>query len=226
MAELGPIASYHDHTRTDAIALLPAKVGRTLDFGGGIGATGAALRTDGRADHVVLFDLVASDALPAIDAAEALDFDDTGAVAAAAARHGPFDTIMALDVLEHLRDPWATSRALAGALADGGRMLISVPNVASVVVLGPLLLRDRFDYVDAGVLDRTHLRWFTRRTIVALARDAGLAVTRVEAAPLTPKYRLLDRATLGLLRRFLAKQWLVLAEKTPPRRAPAPQRHK
>lgn len=212
-----PVKSYHDHVRTDAMALLPARVGRTLDFGGGIGATAAALKAGGRAERVVLFDQVASDALPAIDAAEALDFEDTEAIAAAATRHGPFDTVLALDVLEHLRDPWAVSRTLAASLAEGGRMLISVPNAASLVLVGPLLLRDSFEYVDAGVLDRTHLRWFTRKSIVALAQGAGLTVTRVEAAPLTTKYRLLDRATVGLLRRFLAKQWLVLAEKPPGR---------
>ncbi len=214
--ELKPVSSYHDLTRTDALAMLPARVGRTLDFGGGIGATAAALRMDGRADHVVLFDQVASNALPQIDAAEPLDFEDTHSVAEAAARHGPFDTILALDVLEHLRDPWAVSGALADALRDGGRMLISVPNVASSVVIGPLLLRDRFDYVDAGVLDRTHLRWFTRVSIVALAEGAGLSVVRVAAAPMARRYRWMDRASLGLLRRFLARQWLVLAEKRAP----------
>lgn len=205
--------NYHDLVRHDALAMLPERVGRVLDFGGGIGATAAALRDTGRADHVVLFDQVADNALPAIDAAEALDFEDVGAVAGLVRKHGPFDTVLALDVLEHLRDPWAVAEALGEGVRPGGRLLVSVPNVASLAVLGPLLLKDDFAYVDAGVMDRTHLRWFTRRTAAALAQGRGLRVERVAHNPFTRKYALANTLTLGLAKRFLAKQWLTLAVK-------------
>lgn len=205
--------NYHDLIRHDALAMLPEKVGRVLDFGGGVGATAAALRDTGRAGHAVLFDQVADNALPAIDAAEALDFEDLGAVADLAKRHGPFDTILALDVLEHLRDPWGVAEALRGALNPGGRMLVSVPNVSSATVLAPLLLRDRFTYVDAGVMDRTHLRWFTRKTAAELTQGPGFRIERVAHNPFTRKYALANALTLGLAKRFLAKQWLTLVVK-------------
>lgn len=204
---------YHDLVRTDATALLPPRGGRVLDFGGGIGATGASLKESGRADSVVLFDQIADAALPVIDATEALDFDDVEGVSVLAERHGPFDTILALDVLEHLRDPWGVIGVLAKSLAPGGRMIVSLPNVASAVVLGPLLLKDEFTYVEAGVMDRTHLRWFTRKSAVAMVEGAGLAPQRVVRNPFSRKYKLARVLTLGLFDRFLAKQWIVLATK-------------
>lgn len=207
------ITSYHDLVRQDALAFLPARLGRLLDFGGGIGGTAAALRDSGRADHVVLFDQVAANALPQIDTAEALDFEDCAAVQAKAAAQGPFDTILLLDVLEHLRDPWTTMAALTSSLAPGGRMLISVPNLRFYGVLLPLLLRDRFEYTDAGVLDRTHLRWFTHTSAIALATGPGLVLEAVRWNPGRRWRRLLDTMTLGLFRRFLAFQWLVMVRK-------------
>lgn len=205
--------NYHDLVRHDALALLPEKNGRVLDFGGGIGATVASLRDTGRADHAVLFDQVADKALPAVDAAESLDFENLDQVGELARKHGPFDTVLALDVLEHLRDPWAVAERLTEALRPGGRLLVSVPNVSSSVVVVPLIFANRFAYTEAGVLDRTHLRWFTRDSAIALTRGRGLEVEKVAHDPFTRKRRLANGLTLGLFERFIAKQWLVLARK-------------
>ena len=84
-----------------------------------------------------------------------------------AALDGPFDAIVYGDVLEHLSDPLAALVALNRTLAAGGLVIVSVPNVAHLWVRlsaprGALRLRDR------GILDRTHLRFFTRRTFLAL----------------------------------------------------------
>lgn len=95
---------------------------------------------------------------------------------------GPFDAIVCGDVLEHLRDPLGALRALLRALAPGGLMVVSVPNVAHLWVRLSLLL-GRFDYADRGILDRTHLRFFTRRTLLALLEEAGLAVDGLAATP-------------------------------------------
>src|SRR5690242_10717367 len=110
------VGDYHDRVRRDVFPQIPANAGRVLDFGGGIGSTSAVLKADGRAGSAILFDQVANDAAPAIDGFEAVDLDDLAAVQAAIQRHGPFDTILCLDILEHLHDPWATTRMLAKAL--------------------------------------------------------------------------------------------------------------
>lgn len=91
--------------------------------------------------------------------------------------HGPFDVVVAGDVLEHLSDPAAVLRFVRGVLAPAGFAVVSLPNVAAWPVrLG--LLRGRFEYTDVGILDRTHLRFFTRSTAHELARAAGFDVER------------------------------------------------
>jgi len=95
---------------------------------------------------------------------------------------GPFDAIVYGDVLEHLRDPRATLLALDRALAPGGTVIVSVPNVAHLWVRLSLLV-GRFDYADRGILDRTHLRFYTRRTLLALLGEVGLAVVELAVTP-------------------------------------------
>ena len=96
--------------------------------------------------------------------------------------HGPFDAIVYGDVLEHLSDPRAVLGALDQALAPGGTVIVSVPNVAHLWVRLSLLA-GRFDYADRGILDRTHLRFFTRRTLLELLRGAGLTVSELAVTP-------------------------------------------
>lgn len=73
---------------------------------------------------------------------------------------GPYDVIVCGDVLEHLREPELPLRAFHGLIAPGGRLLVSVPNVAQIR-LRWMHLRGRWDYTPEGIMDRTHLRWFT-----------------------------------------------------------------
>jgi 2-polyprenyl-3-methyl-5-hydroxy-6-metoxy-1,4-benzoquinol methylase len=96
--------------------------------------------------------------------------------------HGPFDAIVYGDVLEHLSDPGAVLRTLDQTLAPGGTVIVSVPNVAHLWVRLSLLA-GRFDYADRGILDRTHLRFFTRRTLRELLRAAGLTVVELAVTP-------------------------------------------
>jgi 2-polyprenyl-3-methyl-5-hydroxy-6-metoxy-1,4-benzoquinol methylase len=94
----------------------------------------------------------------------------------------PFDVMVFGDVLEHLKDPLPVLRAALARLRPGGLVLVSVPNVAHLYVrLG--LLFGRFEYADRGILDRTHLRFFTRASFRRFLRDAGLVVTRLVATP-------------------------------------------
>jgi SAM-dependent methyltransferase len=95
---------------------------------------------------------------------------------------GPFDAIVYGDVLEHLNDPLPVLVALNRTLAVDGRVIVSVPNVAHLWVRLSLLL-GRWDYAERGILDRTHLRFFTRRSFRTFLRDAGLSVDELVATP-------------------------------------------
>lgn len=100
---------------------------------------------------------------------------------------GEFDAIVCGDVLEHLAEPAVALAALVPLLAAGGEIVISVPNVAHLWVRLSLMA-GRFDYTERGILDRTHLRFFTRRTLDRLLEDAGLVPVRRTATPV-PLYQ-------------------------------------
>lgn len=95
---------------------------------------------------------------------------------------GSFDAIVYGDVLEHLSDPLPVLVELDRTLAADGRVIVSVPNVAHVWVRLSLAV-GRWDYADRGILDRTHLRFFTQRSLAAFLRDAGLGVEELVATP-------------------------------------------
>jgi 2-polyprenyl-3-methyl-5-hydroxy-6-metoxy-1,4-benzoquinol methylase len=93
-----------------------------------------------------------------------------------------FDYIVLADILEHLRDPIAVLRRAIPSLRKSGKIIVSVPNVANFVVRLSLLF-GRFDYVDRGILDRTHLRFFTLRSLKKLLLEASCRTIRVMATP-------------------------------------------
>ena len=95
---------------------------------------------------------------------------------------GAFDAIVYGDVVEHLSDPLPVLVALDRSLATDGRVIVSVPNVAHVWQRLSLVL-GRWNYADRGILDRTHLRFFTKRSFVAFLHDAGLGVEELVATP-------------------------------------------
>ncbi len=95
---------------------------------------------------------------------------------------GPFDAIVYGDVLEHVADPLAVLRRLDRTLAAGGVVVLSIPNVAHLW-MRLSLLGGRFQYGDRGILDRTHLRFFTERSLRDLLREAHLSVERWTATP-------------------------------------------
>lgn len=88
---------------------------------------------------------------------------------------GRFDVVLAGDVFEHLVQPLEVVRAAVALLKPDGALVMSVPNVVHADLrLG--LLQGRFDYRETGVLDATHLRWFTHKTLVGMLAEAGLVV--------------------------------------------------
>jgi hypothetical protein len=86
-----------------------------------------------------------------------------------------------------------------------------VPNARHISLFRDLFLRGTFGYSAEGHRDSTHLRWFTRRDIVALVGESGWTVGRIDASSLRPPRQALSTISAGRLREFLALQWFVLA---------------
>lgn len=86
---------------------------------------------------------------------------------------GTFHYIIFGDVLEHLYDPQQTLKNMTPYLMEGGHFLCSIPNIGCIAVIADLI-KGRFDYQDAGILDRTHIRFFTLKSIVDMLETCGL----------------------------------------------------
>jgi SAM-dependent methyltransferase len=93
------------------------------------------------------------------------------------------DAVILADVLEHLSSPSRVLEHLIDVQPDGCVFLISVPNIANISVRLNLLF-GRFDYQERGILDQTHLRFFTRRTFFKLLKSSGLDILECRVTPI------------------------------------------
>jgi len=112
---------------------------------------------------------------------------------------GSFDLIVASHVLEHFKDPWDIVRRLRGFLSSRGQFIGALPNLRHIKISLPLLLSGKFEYVDEGILDWTHTKFFTKSTIRDLLKTSGFAVQKIEPE-FMPKAALASNATLGIFK--------------------------
>lgn len=89
----------------------------------------------------------------------------------------PVDYVIFADVLEHLYNPWQVLHTSTAVLKDGGSILISIPNVSHNSVIIDLI-NGKFNYRPLGLLDNTHIRFFTRESLLQMVADAGLRVEK------------------------------------------------
>lgn len=123
------------------------------------------------------------------------------ALAELRAAEAGYDAFVLFDVLEHLADPWSVLRGLRDIGAPGARALVSIPNVAHWSVRKSLL-RGRWEYEDSGLLDRTHLRFFTFDGAAELLEQSGWRITWRGASPGQPPLVRLPPRALGVLGRW------------------------
>jgi len=193
---------YYGHERPEVIALVPKDAKYVVDVGCGAGGLGRALKRERPHVEVRGIEIVAEQAERAKKV-----LDDVRVIGAEKGLPSDWprpDCVIFADVLEHLVDPWAVLRQWRETLAEGGTVVVSLPNVGHREVLGGVL-RGRWDYQDAGILDRTHLRFFTRATAIELLESTGFRVVRFERA--------LDARGHSL--RKLTKGWLPRTEARP-----------
>lgn len=172
-------SSYFANARADMVALLETdRSSRILELGCGSGGTGRAALAAGKAGEYVGIELSANAAAVARSALTEVILGDVEQLDLSALE-GRFDALVISEVLEHLTDPWATLKRLAACIKPGGAVLASSPNVAQWQVIRALI-GGRFDYTEAGVMDRTHLRWFTPASYRSLFEEAGVRVDHIK----------------------------------------------
>src|SRR3954452_24824723 len=166
-------AAAYERARTEILVHVPATARRVLDVSCATGTTGAALKARQPA-HVTGIEL---EPAYAQEAGQRLDEVITGDVEHAEP-DGTYDTLIAADILEHLKDPWTALRRYAQRLDRHGTAVVSLPNVGHWSTYANLA-RGSWPRRPEGIFDATHLRWFTLRDARALLLQAGLQPTAV-----------------------------------------------
>lgn len=208
----GEIADYYAAERPELLAFLRplGPFGTALDIGCAAGMLGAGLLREG---IVGACDGVELNFEAARLAETRLREVWTGSLESVAAEVSweRYDLMILADVLEHLADPWAALRQLRAHTAPGCKLLLSVPNVRHYKVSLPLLFRGEFRYADDGIMDRTHLHFFTRDSLDETVRECGW-IPRFQGSHMKGRYRRWYMPT-RLLEPFVAVQHMLLAEK-------------
>lgn len=174
-----PEPDYYDHSRLELLDLFPAPPKRLLDVGCGSGATCAAAKARWPGVETIGVEVVAEAAQRAEARVDRIIAGSAESVDFAAAGIGGVDGVLLADVLEHLVDPWRFLERLRPVLDPAATVVASIPNVANLWLLDELAA-GRFSYAGSGLLDKTHLRFFTRQSIAALFVGAGYDIERWE----------------------------------------------
>ena len=210
---------YYENARSDILQLLPAESHKVLEIGCGTGNTLVKLRNLGRARWVggiELNGIAAEKARKHINRIWVGDVNDWLDAKNGPAEESPFDVILCLDVLEHLVDPWTLTVRLANILKPGGSIIAVLPNIRFYKVVLKLLFEGQWEYEESGVLDSTHLRFFTRSTMIAMFEQAGLQVKVATPVANMKPWRnkwILNKLTGGQLLDIYAYSYRLRAEK-------------
>lgn len=213
MAEVSAAtSSYYTIRRDDVLRLVPEGTRTLLDVGCGVGVTGAIAKQMFDMREVVGVEAVEQVALEAEKALDRVLVGDIETLEVDFA-DGYFDCMLFADVLEHLRRPENVLRNLRRYLNDSGVVIASIPNLRNVT---PLLkiITDKFEYEDSGVLDQTHLRFFTLHTMKVMFHAAGYRIVRiVPELSRGWQFKLLNAVTLGLMKPFSVYRYALVAVK-------------
>jgi O-antigen biosynthesis protein len=203
-------ASYYNQVRDELFPFIPLGNHRILEIGCGEGKTLLTLKKTGRAKFLAGVDLYQ----PAIDRAKK-DLDWSLAANIEEVKlpfeSESFDYIILADILEHLIDPWKAMVTLRRFLKKEGFFIISFPNIRNYQILKKLIINDDWFYQEKGILDKTHLRFFTLKSMAALLSQANLKIidTKANAPELNRPLQLLDFLLGRQLSRLMTVQYLL-----------------
>lgn len=203
--------AYYGYIRTDIMSSIPGKGLKVLDIGCGEGTTLVELKKSGKAAEAVgieinegviaatrhLLDNVIIGNIENIE----INYPD-----------GYFDVIIMADVLEHLVDPWGAVRKIKRYLGKEGILIASIPNIREFSIMRSLLVKGDFRYADAGILDRTHVRFFCRKNMVELLKN-DFEILEIKTIPELVKGEMawLNKLTLRKFEEFFVIQYIFVA---------------
>jgi GT2 family glycosyltransferase/2-polyprenyl-3-methyl-5-hydroxy-6-metoxy-1,4-benzoquinol methylase len=182
--ESAKTASYYSFARgeiIDAVVKNGLSAKRVLEIGCAGGATGKKMKETMSVDYYVGVEIceeAAGSARQHLDRVIVADIEKSDLMDFGL-KHGNFDLLLALDVLEHLYNPWDVLASLKKFLKPDGHVIASIPNIQNVTIVNSLI-SGRWRYESAGILDATHVRFFTMEEIEKLFSGADLSITKTE----------------------------------------------
>jgi 2-polyprenyl-3-methyl-5-hydroxy-6-metoxy-1,4-benzoquinol methylase len=211
---VGP--GYYDNERPEIFRLVDESARVILDVGCGRGRLGAKLKQafpERKVFGIEHNDRIAAEAEKVLDGILIGDLQTINISFPAAM----FDCIILADILEHLVDPGAALRKLKPHLKPQGKVVCSIPNIRHYTAILKLLRRG-WEYDDWGLFDRTHLRFFSLRTIKKMLADQGFQIEQIEPRIVASrKMKILNALCFGKLEEFVAWQYLIKARNSPAR---------
>lgn len=174
MQNNNPTSAYFSCDRSEMLAFIKHPPSNVLELGCGEGVFGATLKKlfGCRVVGLEASAKAAAKAALVLDTVhvvniEAFDFERLSET---------FDLVIANDVLEHLINPWNLLSCIRSIIKQDGCFVASIPNMRCYKVLLGLLFKGEWAYCDAGILDRSHLRFFTQKSMRQLFIDSGYTV--------------------------------------------------
>ena len=199
--------------RDETIKYVPDSARTVLDVGCGEGHFGQNLKRHNHSEvwGIELYEVAAGKARTRLNRVITGDIerDDIGLP------ENYFDCIVFNDVLEHMMSPWDILKKIKIYLKTGGRVVASIPNIRYFECMKRLLLHKEWEYADCGVLDWTHLRFFTINSIRKMFEDNGYSVATLEGIDHSGfpwKFNLLNRVLLNRLDDMKYRRFACVAE--------------
>jgi len=199
---------YYRAMREDMLKYIPEHVKTTLEFGCGFGGFSALVKETFGAETWA----VEIDERAAAEAAKRLDkvINTDALESLGQIPDNYFDCIVFLDILEHMVDPYSLLIAMKQKLTSKGVIIASIPNIRYYRTFVDFALHGNWDYVDQGILDKTHLRFFTYKSIVKMFDQLGFEILLIEGIHPTSSRTLRVLNTL-LLNRFADVRYIHFA---------------
>jgi GT2 family glycosyltransferase len=203
--------NYYTKTRKDLIDFIPYGFRKTLEIGCGAGVLSSDLKKQGKASIIWGVELdpeagrSASSVLNGVIIGDFLKVPLNGIP-------NPLDAVICADVIEHMTDPWGALDRINTLLKPGGEVIMSIPNIRHYKIIKKLI-KNQWFYEKEGILDKTHLRFFTLPTLIQLLNYSGFEIIDIFRKKRARPWVIKLGRFFPALEEFLVYQYLIRARK-------------